>query len=172
MQTQSAASSAATMPLLAINRKDTGANRLAGTGPHYRPQNASSMALSWPLPVSNGPILTFAPLLSRHLCECWNQRTTGKYKILVEFRLWHSLSHSRLGRSECQIHSIGAYSAARLRVTAWQWRISQKVTLKQQAKAQFDDRALVIRAPYGSPAFVKKNRCRHWPSAGRTTPHL
>jgi hypothetical protein len=41
-------------------------------------------------------------------------------------------------------------------VTAWQWRVSQKVTLKQQAKAQFDDRALVIRAPYGSPAFVKK----------------
>jgi hypothetical protein len=33
MQTQSAASSAATLPLLAINRKDTGANRLAGTAP-------------------------------------------------------------------------------------------------------------------------------------------
>jgi hypothetical protein len=35
MQTQSAASSGATMPLLAINRKDTGANRLAGTAPEW-----------------------------------------------------------------------------------------------------------------------------------------
>jgi hypothetical protein len=35
MQTQSAASSAATLPLLAINRKDTGANRRGGTGPGW-----------------------------------------------------------------------------------------------------------------------------------------
>src|ERR1700684_574181 len=25
----------------------------------------------------SGPILTIAPLLSGHSCECWNQRTTG-----------------------------------------------------------------------------------------------
>src|ERR1700688_1225203 len=33
----------------------------------------------------SGPILTFASLRSGHFCECQNQRTTNKYKFLVEF---------------------------------------------------------------------------------------
>ncbi len=34
---------------------------------------------------SSGPIPTFAPFFSKHLCECWNQRTTSKFMFLVEF---------------------------------------------------------------------------------------
>src|ERR1700744_5941358 len=43
----------------------------------------------------SGPIPTFASLRSGHFCECWNhwnQRTTSKFRLLVEFRIWHSLS--------------------------------------------------------------------------------
>src|SRR5579871_6156126 len=34
---------------------------------------------------TGGPILTFVPLPSGHFCECQNQRTASKYRLLVEF---------------------------------------------------------------------------------------
>ena len=34
---------------------------------------------------SSGPILTFASVSAGSFCECWNQRTTSKYNVLVEF---------------------------------------------------------------------------------------
>src|SRR3569623_3690104 len=36
-------------------------------------------------PVPSGPIPTFASRSGSHVCECWDQRTTSKHKVLVEF---------------------------------------------------------------------------------------
>ena len=46
-----------------------------------------SHALVICLGYASGPILAFASLLNGHLCECQNQRTTSKYRFLVEFRI-------------------------------------------------------------------------------------